>query len=76
MFFPYALAPSRRKLEGMDNFTWAVIETYKKFGPAPVIGAFEPGHGDLGRDTDDPLSQIRMWVGDDWSPNYTVVPKK
>ena len=56
---------------------WPVVAHFVKHGPAPVIGTFEPIKGDMGRDGDWPLAQIRMF--DDksgWLPSFDLVPRQ
>lgn len=58
------------------QFLWAAEETYKKSGPAPIIGTWEPKPGDLGRDCDSPNSPIRIWISEGrWYPSFEVTPK-
>lgn len=58
------------------QFIWAGEQCFRKFGLPPIIGTFEPTHGDIGRDCDIPMAQYRTWTGEGWWPSYLVVPKQ
>ncbi len=58
------------------QFMWAAEETYKRLGPPPVIGTFEPINGDIARDGDYPRAQYRVWTGTNWHPNPLIFPIK
>lgn len=45
------------------QYTWAVDETIRQHGMAPVIGTFEPVLGDVGRLDDTPNSLVGIWTG-------------
>ena len=57
------------------QYLWAAEKMLEKFGPPPIIGTFEPTHGDIGRDLDHPLAVYRTWMGSYWWPLYEIVPK-
>ena len=57
------------------EFIASARTTLKNVGLPPVIGSFEPQPGDMGRDGGDAHSQIRIWTGSRWLPDYVSVPK-
>lgn len=59
------------------QFIWAGMEAFRKFGPPPVIGTFEPNVGDIARDCDRPNAQYRSYTSDGrWWPYFEVVPRQ
>jgi len=60
-----------------DRVEWElqVLRAIAHYGRPPIIGHFLPNVGDVGRDGEPPLSQLRTWTGEDWWPSYLITPK-
>ena len=55
------------------QYLWAAEQAFKKFGPPPVIGTFEPIEGDVARDSDTPTAPHRMWTKNGWWPSVALL---